>query len=97
MQCVDYLKDASRILTVVALPLDFLLMAENIVAHDWSSALAWLSIESTNLVLFLPGMCASGENHNLFSVEKFHILEAILLAIASFTFCTTHINVTNGS
>ena len=72
LQCVDWLKDASKIVTVLTLPWfpligdldvvngsemvcveesDFVLMAENKVAHGWSSALAeGTSSELTNLV-----------------------------------------------
>ena len=34
-------------------------------------------------VLFLLGMCAA-ETHNLFSVQEFHILQAILLQVSLF-------------
>ena len=34
-------------------------------------------------MLHLPGMCAP-ESHNLFSVQKFHIMQAILLQLSLF-------------
>ena len=33
--------------------------------------------------LFLPGMCGA-DTHNLFSMQKFHILQAILLPVSLF-------------